>query len=52
MTPIEIAAHLGHSCPSITLDLYAHVVDPDQTGAAHALARSIAARRPTLELLG
>ena len=43
MTPIEIAAHLGHSRPSITLDLYAHVVDPDQTGAAQALARAIAA---------
>lgn len=43
MSPIDIAAHLGHSRPSTTLDLYAHVVEPDQTGAAQALAKVIAA---------
>lgn len=43
MTLIEVSAHLGHSKPSTTLDLYAHVVDPDQTGGAQALEGAIAA---------
>ena len=43
MNVIEIANHLGHSRPSTTMDLYAHVVEPEQTGAAHALAALISA---------
>lgn len=41
ISPHIVAAILGHSKPSITMDLYAHVLQPDAGNAAGVMARLI-----------
>lgn len=41
LTVTEVSARLGHASPSITLSIYAHVVEKNDQRAAEALARSL-----------